>query len=106
MDFGNVRFCYDIGTANGKPFVKGGTKVQIQNDKLKDHIIERPLQMLDLSKWDESDKSNLQDRKLMAMVKSEIDIKLNSFGLKIRRLENDISGLRRKIIKLETKEKK
>ena len=49
-------FCYDIGTANGKPFVKGGTKVQIQNDKLKDHIIERPLQMLDLSKWDESDK--------------------------------------------------
>ncbi len=51
-------------------------------------------------------RSNLQDRKLMAMVKSEIDIKLNSFGLKIRRLENDISGLRRKIIKLETKEKK
>ena len=46
-------FCYDIGTANGKPFVKGGTKVQIQNDKLKDHVIERPLQMLDLSKWEE-----------------------------------------------------
>ena len=45
-------FCYDIGTANGKPFVKGGTKVQIQNDKLKDHVIERPLQMLDLSKWE------------------------------------------------------
>ena len=49
-------FAYDIGTANGKPFVKGGTKIQIQNDKLKDHIIERPLQMLDLSKWEESDK--------------------------------------------------
>ena len=46
-------FAYDIGTANGKPFVKGGTKIQIQNDKLKDHIIERPLQMLDLSKWEE-----------------------------------------------------
>ena len=46
-------FCYDIGTANGKPYVKGGTKVQIQNDKLKDHIIERPLQMLDLSKWEQ-----------------------------------------------------
>ena len=45
-------FCYDIGTANGKPYVKGGTKVQIQNDKLKDHVIERPLQMLDLSKWE------------------------------------------------------
>tara|TARA_R100000963_G_C4582429_1_gene62881 strand:- start:215 stop:589 length:375 start_codon:yes stop_codon:yes gene_type:complete len=49
-------FCYDIGTADGKPYVKGGTKVQIQNDKLKDHVIERPLQMLDLSKWEESDK--------------------------------------------------
>ena len=46
-------FAYDIGTANGKPFVKGGTKLQIQNDKLKEHIIERPLQMLDLSKWEE-----------------------------------------------------
>ena len=50
-------FAYDIGTADGKPFVKGGTKLQIQNDKLKDHVIERPLQMLDLSKWEEkSDK--------------------------------------------------
>ena len=50
-------FCYDIGTANGKPYVKGGTKVQIQNDKLKDHVIERPLQMLDLSKWEVPDAS-------------------------------------------------
>ena len=48
-------FAYDIGTANGKPFVKGGTKLQIQNDKLKDHIIESPLQMLDLSKWEDKD---------------------------------------------------
>ena len=48
-------FAYDIGTANGKPFVKGGTKIQIQNDKLKDHTIERPLQMLDLSKWEGND---------------------------------------------------
>ena len=46
-------FAYDIGMANGKPYVKGGTKIQIQNDKLKDHVIERPLQMLDLSKWEE-----------------------------------------------------
>ena len=46
-------FAYDIGIANGKPYVKGGTKIQIQNDKLKDHVIERPLQMLDLSKWEE-----------------------------------------------------
>ena len=48
-------FAYDIGTANGKPFVKGGTKLQIQNDKLKDHVIESPLQMLDLSKWEKKD---------------------------------------------------
>ena len=45
-------FAYDIGVANGKPFVKGGTKIQIQNDKLKEHTIESPLQMLDLSKWE------------------------------------------------------
>ena len=48
-------FAYDIGTANGKPFVKGGTKLQIQNDKLKDHVIESPLQMHDLSKWEGQD---------------------------------------------------
>ena len=46
-------FAYDIGVANGEPYVKGGTKIQIQNDKLKDQIIEKPLQMLDLSKWKE-----------------------------------------------------
>ena len=46
-------FAYDIGTADGKPYVKGGTKIQIQNDKLKDQMIEKPLQMLDLSKWEE-----------------------------------------------------
>ena len=34
-------------------------------------------------------------------MRDELDVKINSFGLKIRRLENDISGLRRKIIKLE-----
>ena len=50
-------FAYDIGTANGKPFVKGGTKIQIQNDKLKEHVIESPLQMLDLSKWEKNDTS-------------------------------------------------
>ena len=50
-------------------------------------------------------RSNIQDRKLMAMF-NEMDVKLNSFGLKIRRLENDVSGLRRKIMKLENKEKK
>ena len=56
-------FCYDIGTAEGKPFVKGGTKVQIQNDKLKDHIIERPLQMLDLSKWENKEEIAAYEKK-------------------------------------------
>ncbi len=49
-------FAYDIGMANGQPYVKGGTKIQIQNDKLKDQIIEKPLPMLDLSKWKEKEK--------------------------------------------------
>jgi hypothetical protein len=44
-------FVYEVGVANGQPYVKGGNKVQIQNDKLKDQIIEKPLPMLDLSKW-------------------------------------------------------
>ena len=50
--FKTILFVYDIGCSNGKPYVKGGTKVAIQNDKIKDHIIEKPLPMLDLSKWD------------------------------------------------------
>ena len=47
-----ILFIYEVGCANGKPFIKGGNKVAIQNDKLKDHMIEKPLQMLDLKKWD------------------------------------------------------
>ena len=50
-------FAYDIGMANGEPYVKGGTKIQIQNDKLKEHVIERPLQMLDLTKWEDHNAS-------------------------------------------------
>ena len=48
-----ILFVYEIGCADGKPFVKGWNKVAIQNDKLKDHMIEKPLQMLDLKKWDD-----------------------------------------------------
>ena len=47
-----ILFVYEVGCAKGKPYVKGGNKVSIQNDKLKDHLIEKPLQMLDLKRWD------------------------------------------------------
>ena len=48
-----VLFVYEVGWADGKPFIKGGNKVAIQNVKLKDHMIEKPLPMLDLKKWDD-----------------------------------------------------
>ena len=50
-----IFFVYEVGTANGEPYVKGGNKVAIQNDQLKVHIIEKPLPMLDLSKWKEKE---------------------------------------------------
>ena len=50
-----IFFVYEVGTANGKPYVKGGNKVAIQNDQLKTHIIEKPLPMLDLSKWEKKE---------------------------------------------------
>tara|TARA_Y100000593_G_C4316600_1_gene341264 strand:+ start:1479 stop:1922 length:444 start_codon:yes stop_codon:yes gene_type:complete len=56
-------FAYDVGTAEGKPYVMGGTKIQIQNDKLKDHVIERPLQLLDLSKWENKDEIAAYEKK-------------------------------------------
>ena len=39
---------------NGEHHIDSGTKVSIQNDQLKTHIIEKPLKKLDLSRWDES----------------------------------------------------
>ena len=48
-----ILFVYEVGCYNGKAIVKGGNKVAIQNDKLKDHLIEKPLPMLDLKKWDD-----------------------------------------------------
>ena len=51
--FKTTFFVYNIGCAKGKPFVKGGVKMQIQNSVLKNHKIEKPLPMLDLSKWEE-----------------------------------------------------
>ena len=48
-------FVYEVGSANGKPYVKSGNKLQIQNTEIKHHIIEKPLPMLDLSKWEGKD---------------------------------------------------
>ena len=48
-----ILFVYEVGCTNGNPYIKGGNKVSIQNDKLKDHMIEKPLPMLDLKKWDD-----------------------------------------------------
>ena len=48
-----ILFVYSVGCAKGKPYIKGGNKVAIQNGQLKSHIIEKPLPMLDLSKWDD-----------------------------------------------------
>ena len=48
-----ILFVYEVGCANKKAYIKGGNKVAIQNDKLKDHLIEKPLPMLDLKKWDD-----------------------------------------------------
>lgn len=55
-----IFFVYNVGCANGKPYVKGGTKMAVQNDKLKEHTIEKPLPMLDLTQWEdcEEDKDN------------------------------------------------
>ena len=48
-----ILFVYEVGCAEGKAYIKGGNKVAIQNDKLKDYVIEKPLPMLDLKKWED-----------------------------------------------------
>ena len=44
-------FLYTI-KKNGKFHIDSGNKVNIQNDQLKTHIIEKPLKKLDLSQWE------------------------------------------------------
>ena len=51
--FKTIFFVYEVGCANGKPYVKGGSKMAVQNDKLKEFEIKKPLPMLDLSPWDD-----------------------------------------------------
>ena len=48
-------------------------------------------------------RTSLQDKRLLKMMRDELDIKINSFGLKIRNLENEVRSLRGKVIKLENK---
>ena len=51
--FKTIFFVYEVGTGpNGKPYVKSGNKMAVQNDQLKTHKIEKPLSMLDLSRWE------------------------------------------------------
>jgi len=44
---------------------------------------------------------SVKDRKELNKLRQEVDVKMNSFGLKIRRLENDNIMLKSKIIELE-----
>ena len=39
----------------------------------------------------------------MNQLRQEVDVKLNSFGLKIRKLENEVRSLRGKVKRLENK---
>ena len=48
-------------------------------------------------------RSSLQDKKLLQFIRNELDVKINSFGLKIKRLENEVRSLRTKVKKLENK---
>ena len=51
--FKTIFFVYEVGTGpDGKPYVKSGNKMAVQNEQLKTHKIEKPLSMLDLSRWE------------------------------------------------------
>ena len=46
-------YLYNVKTgADGKKFVSGGTKMSVENDKLKDLKIEKPLDNVDIEKLD------------------------------------------------------
>ena len=44
---------------------------------------------------------SLKERKMLTSLKQQVDVKIASFGLKIRRLENENRSLRGKVIRLE-----
>ena len=47
-------------------------------------------------------RQSIAEKKMMTIVRQAIDVKLNVFGLKIRKLENEIRSLRGKVIRLES----
>jgi len=51
-----IFFVYEVSCAEGSPIITGGSKMAVQNDMIKNHIIEKPLPMLDLSKWQDCSK--------------------------------------------------
>ena len=51
-----IFFVYEVSFAEGSPIITGGSKMAIQNDMIKNHVIEKPLPMLDLSKWQDCSK--------------------------------------------------
>jgi len=46
-------------------------------------------------------RQSLAERKMMASIKSLVDVKLNAFGLKIKRLEYEIRAIRAENIQLK-----
>ena len=46
-------------------------------------------------------RQSLAERKIMATIKGLVDVKLNSFGLKIRRLEYEMRAIRAENIQLK-----
>ena len=50
--FKTVLTLYDVArTSDGEPYISGGEKFEIQNDKIKDFVITKPLTKVDLSAW-------------------------------------------------------
>ena len=47
-------------------------------------------------------RQSIAEKKMMTIVRQANDVKLNVFGLKIRKLENEIRSLRGKVIRLES----
>jgi len=44
---------YDVSrTSDGKAYISGGEKLEIQNDKIKDFVITKPLTKVDLESWE------------------------------------------------------